>query len=117
MQALVVLQNTPSQPVVLSGVEAVECDLPREAAQFEVSWHFEPTSTGGLRALVEFSTDLFEVDTIRRWSGHWLRAAELFGADPGQPVGDVPLLSETEYQQVVTDWNTTDRPVPAVDLA
>ncbi|AUS79782.1 non-ribosomal peptide synthetase [Actinoalloteichus sp. AHMU CJ021] len=118
VQALVVLQNTPATPAEFDGLRVEPCDLPREAAQFDLSLEFRPDpSTGGLVGEFEFSTDLFEVDTIRRWSGHWLRAAELFGADPGQPVGDVPLLSETEYQQVVTDWNTTDRPVPVVDLA
>ncbi|WP_245533657.1 condensation domain-containing protein, partial [Actinoalloteichus spitiensis] len=67
VQALVVLQNIPATPAEFDGLRVEPCDLPREAAQFDLSLEFRPDpSTGGLVGEFEFSTDLFEVDTIRR---------------------------------------------------
>src|SRR5208337_3327610 len=62
---------------------------------------------------VEYCTDLFDEGTIRRMAGHYQRLLEGIVADPGQPITQLPLLTEDERQQMLVQWNDTARGYPA----
>jgi len=61
---------------------------------------------------VEYCTDLFDEGTIRRMAGHYQRLLEGIVADPGQPISQLPLLTEDERQQMLVEWNDTARAYP-----
>jgi amino acid adenylation domain-containing protein len=57
----------------------------------------------GLAGLFEYSTDLFEVETIRRMSGHFRTLLEAIVLDPDRSISKMPMLTEPERSQLVID--------------
>ncbi|MHC5705932.1 non-ribosomal peptide synthetase, partial [Streptomyces tirandamycinicus] len=112
VQAMVVLQNAPGEPVRLPGVRTAEYPVVREAAPFDLTVEFFETGNG-LTARVGYSTALFDEATIARFAGHLTTVLSAATADPDRPLATLPMLTEGEYEQVVTGWNGPLRPVPA----
>jgi amino acid adenylation domain-containing protein len=56
---------------------------------------------------LEYSTDLFERDTIERMLSHFRTLLESVVIDPGRHLIDIPLLQQSEREQIVVDWNDT----------
>ena len=67
---------------------------------------------GVLHAVVEYKTDLFEAETIRRMLGHYQTLLEGIVANPDQRLSDLPLLTSAERQQLLVDWNRTEVDYP-----
>jgi len=57
----------------------------------------------GLAGLIEYSTDLFEAETIRKMSGHFRTLLEAIVRDPDQSISKMPMLTEPERRQLLTD--------------
>jgi amino acid adenylation domain-containing protein len=60
-----------------------------------------------LDGMIEYSTDLFEADTIRRLCGHYGTVLEAIARDPDQSISRLPLLTEAERQRLLVEWNAT----------
>src|SRR5207249_2774727 len=67
---------------------------------------------GGAQATVEYSTDLFEAETIERLLGHYQTLLEGAVADPARPVDDLPLLLAAERERLLVEWNATAADYP-----
>ncbi|HYO56053.1 condensation domain-containing protein, partial [Archangium sp.] len=65
----------------------------------------------GLVGTCQYSTDLFEEQTIRRMLGHLKTLLEGVAANVEQRLSKLPLLSEEERKQVLVEWNATETPV------
>jgi len=65
-----------------------------------------------LSGSLEYSTDLFEVDTIKRMLGHFEALLESIVADPEQRVSALSMLSEAEREQLLVGWNATQAEYP-----
>jgi amino acid adenylation domain-containing protein len=61
---------------------------------------------------LRYSTDLFDSSTITRMLGHFETLLQGIVAEPRQRLSDLPLLSATEKQQLLVEWNDTARPFP-----
>jgi amino acid adenylation domain-containing protein/non-ribosomal peptide synthase protein (TIGR01720 family) len=68
--------------------------------------------SGRLSGYLEYSTDLFDADTIARMADHFTCLLEAVVADPDRPISSLPLMSEAERRHVLTAWNDTARPFP-----
>ena len=73
-------------------------------------------SEHGLDGLIEYSTDLFEADTIRRLCGHYTTLLEAIARDPDEALARLPLLTDAEREQVLVHWNDTATHFPAEGL-
>ncbi|MFF4097585.1 amino acid adenylation domain-containing protein, partial [Streptomyces sp. NPDC001834] len=104
VQAFVSLQNTPPGEFRLPGLQVTEHAVPREVAQFELGMHFQETDGGGLAAVVEFSTDLFDRTTVERLCRHWLMLAEQLLADPRLRLSRAGMLEADELAQALLGW-------------
>ncbi|MFL5700223.1 MAG: non-ribosomal peptide synthetase [Ktedonobacteraceae bacterium] len=62
---------------------------------------------GGLVCRFEYRTDLFDEATIARMAGHWQTLLEGIVDDPARGLSALPLLTETERQQLLVEWNAT----------
>jgi amino acid adenylation domain-containing protein len=67
---------------------------------------------GELLARCDYNSDLFTPDTIRRWLGQFETLLGAIITDPGTPVRKLPLLSASERQQILIEWNETARDFP-----
>ncbi|HEV3049932.1 MAG TPA: amino acid adenylation domain-containing protein, partial [Longimicrobium sp.] len=67
----------------------------------------------GLRGGLNYSTDLFEPDTIERMVGHLARVLEQVAADADVRLSRLDLLGDTERALVLDEWNRTAAEYPA----
>jgi len=58
-------------------------------------------------AIWEYNTDLFDKSTIERLSGHFVNLLTGIIANPEQAISQLPLLTESETNQLLFDWNHT----------
>jgi amino acid adenylation domain-containing protein len=70
----------------------------------------------GLIGRFLYSTELFDVETIRSMIGHWTTLLEGIVADPSTTLAHLPLLTRAESQQILRDWNATQRDIPHATL-
>ncbi|WP_158806539.1 non-ribosomal peptide synthetase, partial [Streptomyces sp. NRRL WC-3774] len=87
--------------------------LPRTTL-FDLTLRLADSHGGGLTGEFEYSTALFDAETVERWSGHLVRLLEAAAQDAGRPVGELPLLSAGEVEQVVRGWNGASLVLPSV---
>jgi len=110
-QTMLALKNTPVREIRWPGLELEHLDIGHTTSKFDVSVHFED-APDGLTCLVEYATDLFERDTIRRMTGHLRVLLESVVADPDRRIESLPMMSEAERRQVVVGWNETAADYP-----
>ncbi|MCY8606859.1 AMP-binding protein, partial [Bacillus sonorensis] len=67
---------------------------------------------GGLRFTWEYSTGLFERETVERMTGHWFCLLKQITDDPDIRLGEIDLLTETEKHRLICTFNQTDPAVP-----
>jgi amino acid adenylation domain-containing protein len=107
------------QPAALDeasiGWEATPTDVTVGAAKFDLSLEVEERS-GYAAARIVYSADLFDADTIRRLSGHWLTLLEAVCKTPESKLGDLPLLTAQESELMLVRWNDQGLPVPATTI-
>lgn len=60
-----------------------------------------------LAASFQYSTDLFDEPTIARMTRHFQTLLEGIVSNPKQRVSDLPLLTKSERQQLLNNWNDT----------
>ncbi|MEG4028416.1 MULTISPECIES: amino acid adenylation domain-containing protein [unclassified Microcoleus] len=75
-------------------------------ANFDLTLELEATATG-IRGWFEYSLDLFEAATIARMARHFQNLLEGIVVNPSARLSDLPLLAETERQQLLFGWNNT----------
>src|SRR5581483_12471980 len=63
----------------------------------------------GIWGTLEYNTDLFEDTTITRMIGHFQHLLESMVAQPEQKIAQLPLLTARESEQILVEWNTTER--------
>ncbi|MEO0406589.1 MAG: amino acid adenylation domain-containing protein [Cyanobacteria bacterium P01_A01_bin.135] len=109
-QVMFILHNTPSQTLTLPGLSITAQEPEAGTARFDLSLDMYETADG-LTGVFEYNTDLFKVTTIQRLIGHFETLLAGVTADPQQPIGALPLLTEKEHQ-LIEGWNQTEQPVP-----
>ncbi len=110
-QVMFLFQNIPFEPVELAGLTLSHLQIRTGSAKTDLALEVWETKSG-LHVDLEYNTDLFDAETIRRLGGHFNRLLAEFMADPDRPVSMLPLLSEDEWARVGTTWNATDVAIP-----
>jgi len=110
-QVMFVLQNAPDAALALEGMEI--CSLPLEiySAKFDLALSVRE-SAQGFQTNWDYASDLFDAATIKRMARHFERLLEAVVADPDQPIGELPLLTESERNQLLVEWNDTAADYP-----
>jgi amino acid adenylation domain-containing protein len=98
----------------MSGVDSMlngsQLDIDTETAKLDLTLKLQETSEG-LVGRFEYSTDLFDADTIERMVGHFQTLLEGIVANLEQKIAQLPLLTEFELQQLA-GWNNTETDYP-----
>jgi amino acid adenylation domain-containing protein len=61
----------------------------------------------GIGGHIEYSTDLFNRDTIERMAQHFQALLEGIAAEPDQSIPTLPIMTEPERNQILFRWNDT----------
>ena len=59
----------------------------------------------GLAGSIEYSTDLFEAETIERFFGHYTKLLEAAVQAPDESIATLAMLPEEERQRLLVEWN------------
>ena len=113
VQVLFALQNTPASRFTLPGLEAEALEGAWRTSRYDLSLYVREEADGGLSALVEFDTDLFDRATVERWMRHYARLLASLAARPDQPQGAAEMLDDAERERVLREWNRTATPFDA----
>ncbi len=113
------LQNTPVAALELPGIAvgaipygiATLHDFDAGTAKLDLECNLWEDA-GSIQGQFIYSTDLFDSSTIARMAGHFQTLLEAIAANPKQHLSDLALLTAPEYQQLLIDWNDTQRDYP-----
>lgn len=84
-------------------------------AQFDLTLSVS-RENGRLLGSFNYNSDLFNPQTVRSMLSHWQTLLTELVAHPDVPLGQLPLLTPPEFQQIVLDWNQTAAELPSSQL-
>ncbi|KAF9566389.1 hypothetical protein EC968_003794 [Mortierella alpina] len=105
-QVMFAWQNNEDEDLELQGLKVAPCDLDYDAAKFDLTlslWEEE----GGIGGNLEYSTALFDRETIERHVGYVHAMLLAMTADEEQPVAAAEILSQDERTLLLKTLNVT----------
>jgi amino acid adenylation domain-containing protein len=119
VQVMLFFQNYAQNAVAMNGlrVSRVPLDLVHPGStQTDIALFINQEAVGEL--LFQYSTDLFDTETIERLAGNFVVLLRAAVADPSLPIAQLPLLTDAERAQLAK-WNDTRvpyEPGPLIEL-
>ncbi len=104
VQVLFVLQNSDTD-LDLVGLDMRPLEISNETTKFDVSLELVDTKDG-LVGSIQYSVDLFDAATIARMAEHFQNLLEGIVVAPYCHISALPLLTASECQQVLEEWNS-----------
>jgi non-ribosomal peptide synthetase component F len=80
--------------------------LEERTAKFDLTLFISETGAE-IDAAFEYSSDLFDRETIERLASHLRTLLAAAASDPSRKVSGLPLLNEDERRRILSDWNDT----------
>ena len=107
-QAAFSMQTGGGEPISFSGLTWRPLSTFSGTAKFDITLGItdDPQQFNGY---FEYSTDLFEAETIQRMAGHFLTLLEGLLDAPETEISRLPLLTVDETKRMLTDWNAAMR--------
>lgn len=110
VQVLFNVPNAPIREINVQGLSWVPFEVETQAAQFDLSLTIETEFSR--KAYLTFNTNLFEPQTAERILGQYRILLQHALADPHSKLSELPTVTEAERQQMLLDWNRTQRDYP-----
>lgn len=105
-QSIFILETAPPAPPAMQDlqVELLEFDPPTAKNDLIL---ILADQRGGLKAKLEYRTDLFTQATAQRFLRHYETLLRSIVADPNQSIARLAILPQEEREQIVNRWNQT----------
>jgi amino acid adenylation domain-containing protein len=97
------LNNNPMPPLEIGELTMSILEVESATAQFDLSLDMVERQEE-LIGILEYNSDLFEADTISRMAEHFQTLLGGIVADPEKRLSDLPILTETQKQQLQTEF-------------
>jgi amino acid adenylation domain-containing protein len=110
-QVMLVLQNHPKYELELPGLTLSAFETRNRTAKFDLMLTLVE-GPDGMDGELEYDTDVFERETIKRMLGDFRVLLESVTEDPQQNVSTIPLLTQAQRAQLLEEWNQTDAEYP-----
>ena len=110
-QVMFILQNTPPGKLELPGLSLTRLEIENSTAKYDLTLSITE-SDQGLSGSLEYNSYLFEQATITRMIGHFVTLLEGIVTNPHESISQLPLLTATEQQQLLVEWNNTQADYP-----
>jgi amino acid adenylation domain-containing protein len=105
-QVMFQLANSPLEDLEFPGLKAEAIDFEVGKTHFDLTLSLMETSAE-ISGEMEYSSELFEVETVERMAGHFRQLLTAALENPDQRLSQLPLLTEHERFQIVIAWNDT----------
>ncbi|HXQ73509.1 MAG TPA: amino acid adenylation domain-containing protein, partial [Pyrinomonadaceae bacterium] len=110
-QVMFEMQNAAVGKLVLPGLAIESLKLDLAAAKFDLTLSMDELDQG-IAAVLNYSTDIFEAETIHRMADHLLTLLEDIAEHADKRVSELELFSTAERGKLVDDWNATEAVYP-----
>jgi amino acid adenylation domain-containing protein len=107
----VVHQYSGAEELIISGADTVDYPVAPGTTMYDLFLQLIELDNQ-FSGSIEYSTDLFEPETIERMTEHFTTLLEGIAANPNARILDLPMMRETEVQQILVDWNATTMDYP-----
>lgn len=120
-QIMLTLQNMQEPKLDLPELDGSLSLLRTGTAKFDLSLEFRETYTregepDGLQGFLEYSAELFAGGTARMLADRLKLLLAAAAANPAQPIDRLPILTQQERQQIVSEWNAKIEPIRPASL-
>ncbi|WP_395375876.1 amino acid adenylation domain-containing protein [Marinicella sp. W31] len=106
-------QDSPDQDLTLSGLSSDEMDFnTNTVAQFDLTLSLSDDGQG-IAGHLEYASDLFEHDTIERWSQYFSHLVTEFVSNVDAPAHELDILPIAERQQLLETYNDNTADLPS----
>jgi amino acid adenylation domain-containing protein len=105
-QVMLVMQDGEMLKLDLPGLSLTQVPLDSETAKFDLTLSLIEQEEG-IMGRLEYSTDLFDDETIKRMLMHFETLLEGIVLQPKESLSELPLLTASEREQLLTGWNET----------
>jgi amino acid adenylation domain-containing protein len=112
VQVLFILQNSPQHALALPGLNLRPLEVENGTTKYDLTLEIFETDDGLVGSL-HYDSDLFDAATIARMASHFQTLIAGIAADPDQHISQLPLLTPSEREQVLDEWNATTSDYPA----
>ncbi|MEA2954316.1 MAG: hypothetical protein QOJ96_3836 [Alphaproteobacteria bacterium] len=102
----------PPAPAFAEGWDLTQMDVTMGTAKFDLYLELDERPERVFGRFM-YSTDLFEAPTIQRMIGHWRTLLQAVAENPDCLLGDLPLLTSDESEQLLVKWNDTQQEFPS----
>ncbi|MFF7628021.1 amino acid adenylation domain-containing protein [Streptomyces cyaneofuscatus] len=98
--------------IALPGVETVRIPTLSESSKLDLTLQIDSEADGTMSGALEYSTALFEPDTVRRFVDNYFQLLESATASPDQRLSELRYITEQELAKLLAtaDGGTADRP-------
>ncbi|MBW8830817.1 MAG: amino acid adenylation domain-containing protein, partial [Burkholderiales bacterium] len=110
-QTMLVWQNTPQGELNLSGLDIEFVTPDQVTAKFDLLLSMEENGPL-IEGCIEYASAMFDHATVARWVEHWQVLLKAMARDETQAIERLPLLTASQRQQVLIDWNATQADYP-----
>ncbi|WP_157535112.1 non-ribosomal peptide synthetase [Nocardia inohanensis] len=100
-QVALSFENLPDAGFELPGLRVGAVDFDNATAKFDLLLTIAGSADAGATAVFTYARDLFDEATVEVFAQRFLRLLEDIAARPGQPVGELALLSEAEHADLI----------------
>jgi amino acid adenylation domain-containing protein/non-ribosomal peptide synthase protein (TIGR01720 family) len=108
VQVMFTLQNRVESTQNVAGLTWSSVNIDTGSARFDLMLSMRPMPAG-MGVMLQYSTDLFNAGTSRRMLVHLRNLLEGIVRHPERRLSEFSLLSESERQQILVQWNDTAR--------
>src|SRR5262245_14933256 len=93
------LQSAPASHLELPGLTVTPLELETLTSRFDLTLSMS-SSGGRLGGLFEYSTELFDAETIKRIAAHYVRLLDQIVATPDARIDSLPLMAAAEAARI-----------------
>src|SRR5262249_57759944 len=93
------------------GLRCTPVTAPNARARYDIELAFV-TAADGMQLVCDYSTELFDPDTVARWLEGLVEFLRVGLKDAQRSCSRLPIVSDRQRQQLLDDWNATERPYP-----
>src|SRR6266404_1403244 len=114
-QVMFILQNAPLPQMELGEAKLEPINVSSGTSKFDLTVSLEEKG-GRLEGYLEYSTELFEEQTIERMIGHYKVLIDGIVENEQASIDDLPLLTDVERTQLTQQWNETEAEYPNLSI-
>ncbi|MEA2599254.1 MAG: hypothetical protein QOF89_246, partial [Acidobacteriota bacterium] len=105
------LLNAPVERMESGSLALSPLEAQGSTSLFDLQVYVRETPRG-LSTAWEYATDLFDASTMERLARHFGNVLSGITEHPEAHLSELPLLDEAERDQILVEWNATDREIP-----